>query len=75
MKRFSTLLILTLLIHNVGLAAKIKINKTIDLPEFNFYVDSVIVVQEEQSIIGYNEEYRTLTPLKLKEKRIDSNHS
>lgn len=72
MKRFITLIILTLLIHNVGLAAKIKINKTIDLPEFNFYVDSVIVVQEEQSIIGYNEEYRTLTPLKLKEKRIDS---
>lgn len=70
MRRFISLIILTLTIHNVGLAAKIKINTTIDLPEFNFYVDSVIVVQEEKNIIGHQIEYKKLYPLSLEEKKI-----
>jgi hypothetical protein len=65
------LILCFLFIQHTIYANNIKVNHTIDLPGFNFYVDSVIVVQEEQVVIGHNIEYRKLSPLKLKEKRID----
>jgi hypothetical protein len=70
-KTLFALLISILFIQNNGFAAKIKIENLMDVPEFNFYIDSVIVVQEEQEVIGYRFKHKKLKSFKLEEKRID----
>lgn len=69
-------IILLLLISNVfisteSLAAKIKIQTLMEVPEFNFYIESVVVVQEEQYIIGHRFNHDKLTPFELEGERID----
>ncbi len=71
LRTLMVLLISIVFIQSNGFAARINIKKKMDVPEFNFYIDSVIVVQEEQHIIGHGSKHKKLIPLKLKEKRID----
>ena len=65
------LLISIVFVQSTCFAARIKIKTNMNVPEFNFYIDSVIVVQEEQHIIGHDLRHKKLVDLKLKEERID----
>lgn len=65
------LLISNVFISNESFAAKIKIQTLMEVPEFNFYIESVLVVQEEQYIIGHRFNHDQLTPFELEEERID----
>lgn len=66
------LLISIVFVQSTSLAARIRIKTNMDVPEFNFYIDSVILVQEEQHIIGHRIRHKKLIDLDLKEKRIDN---
>lgn len=51
--------------------SRIVIKNKLLVEEFDFYVDTVILVQEEQKVIGHLQKHKKLKKLRLKEKRID----
>lgn len=65
------LLCLFVIVPSDVFGARIKVRTKLEVPDFDFYVDSVIVLQEEQKVIGHMSEHKKLKPFRLKEKRID----
>lgn len=72
LKKSAILIVVALFFFQVnGNTRNIKIVDLIDIEGFEFYVDSVIVVQDEQFTIGHRMRHDELEPFKLPYGRID----